>query len=499
MAVPDLSARLLPDEAEDIQGIARTGFGTLKHACFLLLRIVDAPAARAWLAGADVALAARRDDTTASALQIALTARGLRALGLPAPVLQGFSAEFLSGMAGDAGRSRRLGDVGANAPSAWRWGGAEEPDVLVMLYAPNDPAQWRQHVETQSFARGFAIQQSLVATDMGGREPFGFADGISQPRVDWAGARNPSAAQELAYTNLIAPGEFLLGYKNEYGLYTDRPLLAGDAPGADTLPVAAERPGWRDLGRNGSYLVFRELHQDVRRFWDFMREQAGADAVALAEMMVGRRMDGAPMAEASTGPIPGVGPKDDEIKRNLFTYDADAMGVRCPIGAHVRRANPRTADLPGGAQSAVARLMRILGFCKPDLREDLVAASRFHRILRRGRPFGAAPAELAAATDVASGLYFICLNANIPRQFEFIQNAWMHNAKFAGLSGEGDPVTGNREPFPPGQATDGFGMPGQNGVQRRIEGLPPFVTVRGGAYFFLPGLRALRFIASQTE
>lgn len=497
MAVPDLSARRLPDEADDIQGIVRTGFGTLKHACFLLLRIVDVTAARAWLASADVTLAARRDDTSASALQIALTARGLRALGLPGAVMQGFSAEFLSGMAGDAGRSRRLGDVGANAPSAWRWGGAEEPDVLVMLYAPKEPAQWRHHVETPFFARGFQVQQSLVATDMGGREPFGFADGISQPRLDWAGARGPSAAQELAYTNLIAPGEVLLGYKNEYGLYTDRPLLTGDVPGVVDLPEAVDRRGWRDLGRNGSYLVFRELHQDVRKFWDFMREQAGDDAVALAEAMVGRRMDGAPMADASAKPILGVGPKEEDIKRNQFTYDADAMGVGCPIGAHVRRANPRTADMPGGEQSGLARLIRVLGFCKPDLREDLVAASRFHRILRRGRPFGVGP-DVPAAADVASGLYFICLNANIPRQFEFIQNAWMHSAKFAGLSGEGDPITGNREEFPPGQATDGFSMPAENGVQRRVEGLLRFVTVRGGAYFFLPGLRALRFIARET-
>lgn len=498
MAVSDLSARRLPDEADDIQGIVRTGFGTLKHACFLLLRIVDAPAARAWLAGADITLAARHDDTTASALQVALTARGLRALGLPEPVLQGFSAEFLSGMAGDAGRSRRLGDVEANAPSAWRWGGADEPDVLVMLYAPQEPAQWRHHVETEFFARGFHIQQSLVATDMGGREPFGFADGISQPRLDWAGTRSPSAAQELEYTNLIAPGEVLLGYKNEYGLYTDRPLLAGDMQGVETLPVAADRPGWRDLGRNGSYLVFRELHQDVRKFWDFMREQAGDDAVALAEAMVGRRMDGAPMADASTGLMPGVGPKEDDIRRNKFTYDADATGVRCPVGAHVRRANPRTADMPGGPRATLARLIRVLGFCKPDLRDDLVAASRFHRILRRGRPFGVAP-DVPMAADVAGGLYFMCLNANLPRQFEFIQNAWMHNAKFAGLSGEGDPITGNREQFPPGQATDGFSMPAGNGVQRRVEGLPQFVTVRGGAYFFLPGLQALRFIARETR
>jgi deferrochelatase/peroxidase EfeB len=179
-----------------------------------------------------------------------------------------------------------------------------------------------------------------------------------------------------------------------------------------------------------------------------------------------------------------------DVTRNQFTYDADGDGLRCPFGAHVRRANPRTGDMPGGRQGLIAKLIRTLGFGHQDLSEDLIAASRFHRIMRRGREFGAVLAPDAAAqpdaADPQSGLHFICLNANIARQFEFIQNAWLANAKFDALSGEADPLLGNREPFPAGQTTNGFG---------RLCGLPRFVTVRGGAYFFLPGLRALRFIA----
>ena len=95
----------------------------------------------------------------------------------------------------------------------------------------------------------------------------------------------------------------------------------------------------------------------------------------------------------------------------------------------------------------------------------------------------ALPAGTAAP---AAGLHFICLNASIARQFEFIQNAWLASAKFDAMSGEADPLLGNREPFPAGQRTDGFG---------RLCAVPRFVTVRGGGYFFLPGLRALRFIA----
>ena len=98
------------------------------------------------------------------------------------------------------------------------------------------------------------------------------------------------------------------------------------------------------------------------------------------------------------------------------------------------------------------------------------------------------------APDPHSGLHFICLNANISRQFEFIQNAWLMSAKFDGMSGEADPLLGNREPMPAGHSTDGFTMPQPNGMSRRIDGMPQFITVRGGAYFFLPGLRALRYL-----
>jgi deferrochelatase/peroxidase EfeB len=160
----------------------------------------------------------------------------------------------------------------------------------------------------------------------------------------------------------------------------------------------------------------------------------------------------------------------------------------------VRRANPRNGDMPGGRQSLLAQAICLLGFSAgDDLRYDVIASSRFHRILRRGREYGQALTPQQAAADVPpdvsevpTGLHFICLNANIARQFEFVQNAWLTSAKFDGLVDEADPLLGNREPFPAGQATDGFG---------RLSEVPRFVTVRGGAYFFMPGVRALRFIA----
>jgi len=146
----------------------------------------------------------------------------------------------------------------------------------------------------------------------------------------------------------------------------------------------------------------------------------------------------------------------------------------------------------------------VFGFGRKTLRDDLMASSRFHRILRRAREYGSklSPEEdLESPEDAASkgGLRFICLNANITRQFEFVQSAWMMNTKFDGLTGESDPLLGNRTSIAGCPFSDLFSVPQASGLRRRFKGLPQFVTVRGGAYFFLPGIRALRFIANIGE
>jgi Dyp-type peroxidase family len=487
-------------ESEDVQGLVQSGYTPLTEACFLMLRVVDPVAACAWLGAAPVTTVAHLSTHVPTALHVAMSAGGLRALGLPASVLAGFSAEFLSGMAGDAQRSRRLGDVGANAPANWDWGARDVPDVLVALYAePGGLAALRASIATTDFHAGFATIADLPTSDMGGHEPFGFTDGVSQPSFDLSNTRRPDAPGDaaLAYGNELAGGELLLGYPNEYGYVTDRPLVEPTLPGAAALPPAIGDAGRRDLGRNGTYLVFRQLAQDVRGFWHFATANAaaaGGDATKLAEAMVGRHLSGEPLLPLDPERLRGVGPDPDDVRVNNFTYASDPDGRKCPLGAHIRRANPRNGDMPGGRQSLLSQAICLLGFAgRDDLRFDVIASSRFHRILRRGREYGQALTPQQAATDaspsaadVPTGLQFICLNANISRQFEFVQNAWMASAKFDGLINEADPLLGNREPFPGGQATDGFG---------RLTGVPRFITVRGGAYFFLPGLRALRFIA----
>ena len=599
-------------ELDDIQGLLRFGFKHHTEAVFLLLRVKDAAAARKWLGQVQVTSAVSLDPPPGTVLQVALTRAGMDALGVGADLVGGFSEEFVEGMSGDANRSRRLGDVGANAPERWDWGNGDlEPHVAVLMYAlPGSLAAFQRTTEARC-ADGFDVVDRLVTTNMGGVEPFGFVDGLSQPQIDWNRELPAADAKQLSYRNLGCLGEFILGYPNEYGLYTPRPLLDASRDPCSCLPRAEESPDSADLGRNGTYLVIRQLRQDVRGFWRAMDQSAGGIAderERLASQLVGRTLSGVPIvlggraaagsaapatagyggtaaagsaatgsgapaaagaaasadlsfagsvasgsgasatagAAASAGlsfagsaasgsgapATPGAsglahpGTSADASRSNApdlnaFTFESDPAGHLCPIGAHIRRANPRTADLPPGGTGLISQLIRTLGLASKARAQDLAASTRFHRLLRRGREYGArmSPEQaLAPPTSGASpmngipsasgatptpmpaesGLHFICLNANIQRQFEFVQSAWIMSTQFNGLHEESDPLLGQRLPGTAGRRCDYFTMPRADGPARRLEKLPQFVTVAGGAYFFLPGIRALRFLASSA-
>lgn len=499
-----------PDSAEygDIQALARFGHGGLKEALFLLLEIADAAAAGDWLAQAPVNSAEWSTTPPDTALQLAFSANGLRALGLDEGVLEGFSEEFLAGMAGEPSRSRRLGDIAHNDPAQWRWGGDPDrvPHLLLMLYAQTGQlAAWSTTLRDGLFDRAFRCLAELPTTDHGEREPFGFVDGISQPAIDWERRQTSDLHRRDRYSNLLSLGELLLGYPNEYGQYTRRPLIDPEQDAAARLlPEAEEQPGLHDLGRNGSYLVMRQLHQDVAGFWRFMDSQANGDPQQreqLASRMVGRQRDGTPLVARSAQTIEGIGESGRQADLNQFDFVADPHGQQCPLGAHIRRSNPRTGDFPPGVTGLLSRLKRIFGFGRRFPGDDLIASTRFHRLLRRGRVYGAPlTPEQALESDVSDesrGLHFICLVANISRQFEFVQNAWTMGCKFAGVHNEADPLLGTRQPLADGQPTDHFSQPDPRGPAHGTHGLPPFVTVQGGAYFFMPGIRALRYMAGR--
>jgi deferrochelatase/peroxidase EfeB len=296
-------------------------------------------------------------------------------------------------------------------------------------------------------AAGLVELHRLDTVDLGDVEPFTFADGISQPVVE--GMHGPGRPADT-----IKAGEFVLGYPNEYGLHTESPATSDG----------------HDLGRNGTYLVFRQLAQDVDGFWAFLdastrRPDGTSDRVAatrLAAKIVGRWPGGAPLVLSPDADDPAL------AKANDFEYHSvDPHGLRCPLGAHIRRANPRDSLPP-----------------KPGTDASLDVNKR-HRILRRGREQAGSPANGRAN---AKGLHFICLNANIARQFEFIQGTWLNNPKFNGFHDDPDPLVSTR----PDRT---FRMPGAP-VRTRVTGLPAFVRVEAGGYFFLPGIRALRYLAA---
>ena len=436
-----------------------------------------------------------------TALQVAFTREGSRRSVSADDLLAGFSAEFLSGMAGQESRSRRLGDIGANAPQSWKWGGPGNiPHMVVMIYAqPGRLADWIETIQGAEWDGAFEVLVRLDTSDLQGKEPFGFNDGISQPTLDWRRDRAPEE-NELAYGNLLSLGEFLLGYPNEYGKYTQRPLIPGDTSGSSVLPFAEDRPDQRDFGRNGAFLVLRQLQQDVRGFWRFLDGQTGSDPATrqiLAESMVGRRMDGTPLLPASAHSIAGIDAKT--AAQNQFTFDSDSDGIRCPFGAHIRRANPRNADLPASS-GLLSRMLHMLGFGNARYRDDVIASTRFHRMIRRGREYGPRLTPEQAVADGPDtgehGIHFICIVGNILRQFEFVQNSWVMATKFDALTEESDPLLGNRAPISGCPYTDTFSQPQQAGARTRVMDVPQFVTARGGAYFFLPSISALRFLAA---
>jgi Dyp-type peroxidase family len=455
-------------DLHDVQGLVARGYGDLKAAAFLLLAIEDAAVARVWLGDARAAITSADVRPADRAVNLAFTSNGLERLGLAPGRLQLFSNEFVTGMT-TPHRTRILGDLDENTPARWEWGGPSGPsiDAVLLLYARDNGELSRLEAEqTQALAQGgISVVRRLETSDLDGFEPFGFRDGVSQPFVEGLSRTGPPETT-------VRAGEFLLGYTNEYGLYTDRPLLDPAADPAGVLPRDPAGSGRADLGRNGSYLVFRQLRQDVGAFWQFVdaatRNPDGSsnpsERLRLAAKMVGRWPSGAPLTLAPDADDPALAEAND------FAYhEHDRRGARCPIGSHIRRSNPRDSldPHPGTDRS--------------------FAINRRHRILRRGREYGpplVLEQALAADDSADRGLHFICLNANIQRQFEFVNHTWLNNPKFDGLYDDADPL------FAPGA----FTIP-TDGVRERVTDVPRFVTVKGGAYFFLPGLAALRYLA----
>jgi Dyp-type peroxidase family len=414
-------------------------------ATYVLLRIDDRRAGRELMRRASMVVASAADPTSPAAdawVSASLSFQGLKALGVPQDSLDSFAWEFQQGM---AARAKALGDTGENSPGNWETPlGTSDVHVVLTAIAPDrrqlesvfDRAR-RTYQELRGITAIWRQDCYALPTE---REHFGFKDGISHPAVEGSGIPGTNPGEPP-----LKAGEFVLGYRDEMGCFPPMP-----------------RPAV--LGRNGTYIVFRKLHQRVAAFRQYLKanSSSSAEEELLAAKMMGRWRSGAPLALSPLRDDPELGA--DRRRNNDFLYAGDdSIGYKTPIGSHIRRTNPRDSDVPG-----------------------LV---RLHRMIRRGTVYGPPLSDGVLEDDGADrGLMFAFVGAQLGRQFEFVQAEWVNSGSFIGAGDAKDPIAGSND------AIGGFTIP-RRAIPRRLRGLPGFVSLRGGEYCFMPGLRALRWLA----
>ena len=432
-------------ELDDIQSGALHPRPTPYAATYLLIRVDDRKAGRAMLRRVGSVIASAADPVrpqVGASVSIALSFAGLKAIGVPQNSLDSFPLEFQQGM---AARAKELGDVGESSPANWEKPlGTSDVHVVLAGIAPDAArleagvGRVRKEIDDTGGIHVIHRQDSFVLPTE--REHFGFRDGISHPAVEGSGIPGTNPQERP-----LKAGEFILGYPDEGG-----------------SPPPMPQP--EILGRNGTYVVFRKLHQRVAAFRQYLRSNSpSADAEELlGAKIVGRWRSGCPLALSPERDDPELGA--DPKRNNNFLYHADdPNGLKTPRGSHIRRTNFR------------------------DSKE--IGEVTYHRIIRRGTAYGPPLPEGVLEDDGADrGLIFVFVGAQLKRQFEFVQTEWINGGMFIGASAEKDPLCGTND------GTGTFTIP-QNPIRRRLQGLPQFVVTKGGEYCFMPGLRALRWLA----
>ncbi|MDF3071672.1 MAG: hypothetical protein K0R38_7273 [Polyangiaceae bacterium] len=467
-------------ERADVQGLMLFAYRQHPRSRFFLLRFAGGNP-REWLRRVLTDVTSGDEEKHEPyRFNVAFSARGLAALGLDEEDLLTFQREFVQGMSHPE-RSHVLGDRYSDAPEQWQWGNEAEPvDAVAMLYAQSEEDLHGRSAELEKLLEKFGIAARIedVALGEGGREHFGFADGLAQPFVKGSGRKRKPGESKLA------TGELVLGYENAYGKVNEVPSAKRRRGTREHPYFVAGSTSRVQLGHNGTYLVVRKLRQDVAGFWQYCWDAARAEqapdvaarAKLIAARMVGRWPNGVPLVEAPEAERPPRASLNDFGFREL-----DPDGLRCPFGSHIRRANPR--DMFGET-------------AKEGLRD-----ANLHRLVRRGRAYGPKLAgELPQRDDgVERGLYFVALNADLRRQFEFVQQTWLNSCKFAGLSDERDPIVGKDAADAEERIVPRPFTVQARPLRQRHSHVPKVVHVRGGEYFFLPGMRALNYLCDGSD
>ncbi len=401
---------------------------------------------------------------------LGLTWHGLKALGASTVTLGSFPLEFQQGAKARAGE---LGDTGTNAPDQWVFD-PETAHLAVLIYA-RDAARL-DALSAQLMELAAAHGCSLVSALSGQALPdfvhpsgqvvtrpvhFGYSDGISQPEILPAPNRRPGAPPA------VPPGMFILGHPDSP--QDGQSFAVANQP----MPIPS------GLGHNGTFGAFRMLEQDVDAYEEFLDRNSTSpdDRELLAAKMLGRWRNGVPLSLSPTTPTPE--PPIDPADINSFDYRPtadlpnarpDVDGAICPAGSHIRRANPRNADVLGHMGNRL-------------------------RLIRRGMPYGPPYDPQQPHDGQSRGILGLFLCVNLKDQFEFIMRHWVNDGLFArGLpAGDKDPLVGAQA------ADDTFSYRGADGTTVRTQGLSRFVRTRAAAYLFFPSVTGLRIISSLTE
>ena len=399
-------------------------------------------------------------------LNVAITWPGMIALEIKDRVPTISFKSFGAFTAGAAARATLVGDTGPSAPENWIGAfGKGDDHVLVTLHALSPEAMTGYSDRLSAlFADGGAFreiwrQDGMALMDIKDGKPvptskvhFGYTDGISMTTIHGGPERYPPDHQQPCESWLF--------------------VLRDDA---ESYLV----PEPRELGLNGSFACFKVIVTDVVGFEKFLQSNKDKiDPELLAAKICGRWRNGVPLAlSPETDSPPGGIPLEQLNNYEYVNADGsgDPKGLRCPVGAHMRRINPRGQPVTGQNQPG--------------------GSNNIHRLIRRGMPYGPVYDPTKPYDGIERGLLGYFINSSIENQYEFVLNQWVNESAFAGAvrlpPKSKDPMIGTQDP-----AESIFVIPQANDAPPiKISGFSSFVTTKAAAYCFLPSITAITFIS----